>query len=721
MGVVICLWATLAAHAEPVFLIADEVTLEADGNVVALGNVEIFIDNTAMRAQKIIWDQEADVIYAPEEFTLLQPDGSVFKGMDGRVDRIMGERTAREMRGLLEARLHVAAQAVRQKSLGEDTTISSFYRARLSSCKICSDSRPPLWELQGSTITHDNNASQYYIRNATFRVLGFPLLYTPWIRIPDPSVTRYTGFLTPQLRATEKVQVGILFPYFIALSPHRDLTITPYIALNSRSLNLRYRQAFRRGFLTIEARRSKDDLVEGIRSALTIHGTYKFQNDVLLSYHYESASDDAYQNDYGYDTGLRRDRYIALTRTRRHEHFDGQLTAYAPLKTGTDDRYENNIFAGHYDRVWNTPFLGDQIRLSAYARRFTRNSDEDKIGADPRFVQARLEWHDTQILPGGFELRSALGASVQNYGVRQDSGFGDPQTIEAAFGQMSLRYPIKMTTKWATWHVTPSFGVIHENGTVSENTPLADTMLEFDTGSLLESSDLFHGGTELLETKLAYGATIERKTARSDMRFSMGRILPLQKSDALGDAQTRNTYFQVQYGLDNRLGFLGYSIVDDQGEAVRAQWKVDYIRSNWSVGLGYNNLKVSDAFKQTAEVEDWRANGSWTVNSQLSTKGSLGYDLRSNEFSNAGLGFVYDIIPSRLQVSADIDLQKSTKWERKQTLALRYQTECVAIELTSTQEFKDDDELEPPRVLEWKIDLLSSMSNKSVYRSRKCS
>ena len=140
-----------------------------------------------------------------------------------------------------------------------DARYNQLYKASVTSCRICEDGRPPLWQIRAERLIHDQQERQLYFENAQLRVLDVPVFYLPRLRLPDPTVERATGFLTPSVVNSSLLGTGVEAPYFIRLGDHRDLTLAPFWATNSRRLGFRYRQAFRRGEIEFNGAVADDD------------------------------------------------------------------------------------------------------------------------------------------------------------------------------------------------------------------------------------------------------------------------------------------------------------------------------------------------------------------------------------------------------------------------------------------------------------------------------
>ena len=58
-----------------------------------------------------------------------------------------------------------------------------------------------------------------HFTDATVDFLGVPVLYTPFLTEPDPTVKYASGFLAPDIGTSTNVGYFARLPYYIALSP----------------------------------------------------------------------------------------------------------------------------------------------------------------------------------------------------------------------------------------------------------------------------------------------------------------------------------------------------------------------------------------------------------------------------------------------------------------------------------------------------------------------
>ncbi len=69
-----------------------------------------------------------------------------------------------------------------------------------------------------------------YFEQGSFELLGTPIAYFPYFSTPDPTVKRKSGWLMPVFSTTTKLGFVMEAPYFWALAPNYDLTLTPSVS-----------------------------------------------------------------------------------------------------------------------------------------------------------------------------------------------------------------------------------------------------------------------------------------------------------------------------------------------------------------------------------------------------------------------------------------------------------------------------------------------------------
>jgi LPS-assembly protein len=219
----------LAAPSDaPMLVQAAEIRYDYTNNTVsAVGNVQIYYKGSTIEADEVIYDQKTKRLQARGNVRMTEPDGKITYGQfmdltddyrDGFVDSLRFE-TVDDTR-------FAAARADRVK--GNYTVMQNgVYTA----CEPCKDDpkKPPLWQIEAARIIHDSGEKMIYFEDARVEFFGVPLMYFPFMSQPDPSVTRKSGFLFPNITYGTAYGAGVEIPYFWALAPNYDLTMSTMV------------------------------------------------------------------------------------------------------------------------------------------------------------------------------------------------------------------------------------------------------------------------------------------------------------------------------------------------------------------------------------------------------------------------------------------------------------------------------------------------------------
>lgn len=655
----------------PALLVADSLRLEGRDRLVAEGNVEAITGTTRLKASKVIYDRNTDSLTLEGPITLVENEQIVVLADSGSLDAGLENGLLLGARMVMNQQLQLAANRIDRVG-GRYTQL---YKTAATSCRICDSDAPPLWQIRAKRVVHDQLEQQLYFDNAQLRVLGVPVLWFPRLRLPDPTLDRATGFLIPQLRQTSLLGTGVKIPYFVALSDHRDLTLTPYLSPQTRTLELRYRQAFRRGSIEINAAVSDDEIGPSNRRAYLFgSGSFELPSDFRLTFDIEMTSDDTYLLDYDYSGKDRLDSSVAVTRTRRDEYVNLRLTGYETLRaTERNSTLPTIIGDLTYEQRFRPEILGGEIRLGleSNARYRSSNDPTDGIGRDVARITADMFWQRNWSLAYGVQAGVLGGISIDGFRTVQDDTFdGDlaeivPQTA------VTLRWPlVKSTANGVTQVLEPVAMVGWTGGTRRDLPNDESTRVEFDEGNLLGLSrfpapdrrerglmaaygvNWMRSTPDGLETTLSAGQ-IWRDIADSDFTKSSG--LSGQTSDLLLAGQIKNPF-----GLS--LG--ARSLFDDDLNVAKAEARLGLSRRDLSIGASYVWLD-SDPDEDRLEAQsEWSVDGSYRFARHWTGSANMRYDVARDRATNAGLG-------------------------------LRYQNECVNVNLSLSRRFTSSDILLP--------------------------
>lgn len=212
---------------------AKELVYDNDKNIVsARGDVELNYQGRTLQADRVIYDRNTGRVYAEGNARLTEPTGNVVTGdkfelsddfKNGFINSLRVEQTTIDRGTPVKTRFS-APRA--ERSEGETTV---FERGTYTACEPCKEhpEKPPLWQIKAARIIHNNTEKTIYYENATLEVGGIPVAYLPYFWSPDPTEKRRTGFLAPHYIASSSLGTGVALPFFWAIEPNYDLTLTP--------------------------------------------------------------------------------------------------------------------------------------------------------------------------------------------------------------------------------------------------------------------------------------------------------------------------------------------------------------------------------------------------------------------------------------------------------------------------------------------------------------
>src|ERR1700694_381512 len=196
-----------------------------NSRVSAVGNVQMFYNGTSVEADKVIYDQKTKRLHAEGNIRMTDADGKVTYAnimdlsddyRDGFVDSLRVD-TADQTR---------MAATRADRSSGNYTVFENGVYTACAPCKN-DPKKPPLWQVKGARIIHDQTDKMLYFENAQLEFFGVPMAYLPDFSTPDPTVKRKTGFLMPGITSATGYGYGVETPFYWAIAPDYDATFNP--------------------------------------------------------------------------------------------------------------------------------------------------------------------------------------------------------------------------------------------------------------------------------------------------------------------------------------------------------------------------------------------------------------------------------------------------------------------------------------------------------------
>ena len=520
--------------------------------VSAVGNVQMFYNGTSVEADKVVYDQKTKRLHAEGNIRLTDAEGKITYAnvmdlsddyRDGFVDSLRVDT---------EDQTRMAASRA-DRSAGNYTV---FENGVYTACAPCKDDpkKPPLWQVKGARIIHNQQERMLYFENAQLEFFGVPMAYLPYFSTPDPTVKRKTGFLMPSYNSATGYGIGVETPFYWALAPDYDMTITPRFTTRQGVLGqVEFRQRLLDGSYQIRAygiNQLDPGAYAGQPGDRQFRGGIDTKGQFAINDKWVWGWDGVLLSDYYFFSDYRLAQYrdplasflslpteaisqLYLTGVGNRSFFDARAIYYLSF-SGEQDKvpvvhpvidYNNvinsNIFGGEVSYKTNFTSLTrstaafDPITTIANTNGLCLNASADPLARLPSQcllrgmpgtytrATAEVQWRKSFTDPIG-QIRTpfailradAIDASISNQpGVSNFLPVGDTTALRAmpTIG-LEYRYPFINIQPWGTTTVEPIAQVIiRPNETYAGKLPNEDAQsLVFDASNLF-AVDKFSG------------------------------------------------------------------------------------------------------------------------------------------------------------------------------------------------------------------------------------
>lgn len=670
------------AHAQqtgqqPAVLIADEIFVTADRTLVAQGNVEAFQNGRRLQARSVRYNQ-ADGSLTIEGPILLTDDAETLIFADaGQLDADLRNGLLTGARLILDQQLQIAAVQVDRVG-GRYNQLS---KASVTSCKVCDDGRAPLWQIRAQRVIHDQLEDQLYFDHAQFRILDVPVFYVPRLRMPGPGLDRATGFLVPSIRTTSQLGTGLKIPYFIKLGDHRDLTVTPYLSSATRTLELRYRQAFRTGRIDFQGAVTRDDQLPGrTRGYLFGRGGFDLPRDYRLSFDIEATTDRAYLNEYGYFLQDRLESRVIVSRARRDTFVRAGFYNFESLRASDiNDNLPNVVLDGEYERRFFPAAVGGELRMRVEAHAHRRNSDGDSDGPDADLIadgrdvsriHGIIGWQRRLTYGSGVVADVRTGISFNFFDIRQDASFARNHSDIVPEASIALRFPmVRRGASGSTQVLEPVAQIGWTRGSRLVIPNDESTRIELDEGNLLSLSRFPRPDRRERGTVAAVGLNWSRTDPEGwDTSVSLGQVFrsspdpDFSTSSGLAGVSS-NILLAARIRSPGGIALSGRSLIDSELQFAKAELRGDWNFGRGGLGGSYIWLD-KDADEDRADaVSEVLLAGRYDINNQWNVRADWRFNLADDRAATAGLGVSYNNECVELDLSVARSYSSSTAVE----------------------------------------------------------
>ncbi len=343
-------------ESEPnIYFEADELlSNQKDKTIEAKGDVVIRRDNLTVFTDRLIYFQNDDMIMALGNVRLQEPDGATIYSDEVNLTSKLTRAEMNQIKVIMRDESKLWAEHFHKKE--NDNKIMRY--VTYTPCDCCENGQSPLWRIRARKVTHDALNKNMNYNDAFLDVKNVPILYTPFLSHPDPTVKRRSGFVAPKFGRSSYLGTYIQTNYFWNINEHADMLLSPTFTTDKGVLfGGRWRQYFNKGYLKMEGTYLNDDGKNKHQHRGNLFATGRYElNDVWI---FKTNIDYASDNLYLKELSLDKDDQAWLTSNLSFERFKNRdyasIEAYYYKLISYDLRVRN---FREYERLkYNKPLV----------------------------------------------------------------------------------------------------------------------------------------------------------------------------------------------------------------------------------------------------------------------------------------------------------------------------------------------------------------------------
>ncbi|PYB70850.1 LPS-assembly protein LptD [Rhizobium wuzhouense] len=676
-------------------LAANELLYDRDAErVVASGAVQINYNGYQMVARQVVYDQKTGRVTAAGNIELVEPTGNRVYAESLDVTDNFADGFLRTLRVETSDNTRLVAETAER--VGGTQMI--LHKGVYTACLPCAENptRPPIWQVKAERVIQDGKKHTVRLERARFELFGHSLATLPFIEVPDNTVKRKSGFLFPEFRSGENVGFGISVPYYIAIAPDRDATITTTgFTKQGVLIEGEIRQRFEKGQANLRIAgisqmdsesfsANTSDAAHDLRGLVASKGDFKINPRWSFGWDVMFQSDNNFARTYSvqglnnstntntvYLTG-QGDRNFFDMRGYYFDVQDADINNTAEKKQATvlptlDYSYyaPELVAGGQLSGTMNFTSLSRFSEEAANIDGLPGNDLYRGLKGNMNRLSGDLEWERTFDGPGGLQITPLLAARGDAYGLAMDepadyAGYTseDAPTRLMVTAGVELRYPWLVTMGNSTHIIEPIAQIYARNDEqLAGALPNEDSQsLVFDASNLFSRNkfsgfDRVEGGTRA-NVGLRYTGSLDNGIG---LRAVMGQSYHLAglNSYATDDLlavgsdsglETDVSDFVASAGIELPMGLsvsTGVRLDEKTLELRRTDVNATYANDRLSTSVTFSQVAARPEYSFKEDNQTVSANASVKVNESWSVFGSANYDIDSNAFNRRSVGVSY--------------------------------------------------------------------------------
>ncbi|WOE74257.1 LPS-assembly protein LptD [Alterisphingorhabdus coralli] len=668
---------------------ADTISYDSEADVVtASGDVIMRRKGQLLRAETIIWDRKSGAVTADGNVRIIDEQGAVLYGDNITLTEDVREGVIQNILLVLDEGGRIVANQGQRDGSEIILNEAAYTACAVQDSEGCPKS--PSWQIKAVRVAYDEEDKTVRYEGARLELFGLPLIPLPGFSHPIDERNR-SGLLVPNGRISQANGLEYSQPYYFALAPNRDLTVTPYVfsdvlpMLQTEYRALTERGAYQlTGYATASSRipvGSREPLSseEDFRGYFDGVGNFQLDENWNISSSIRVATDRTFlrRYDISRDDRLRStfraeridsDSYFSLqgwaTQTLRVDDPQGQVPIALPIVD--------------FRQRMDDPVAGGQFEFRVNSLAIARTE-----GQDTQRAFASAQWDLRRVTPGGqLVTLTAYGrgdvynsdenALTQTLVYRGTEGF---QARAIGSVAADFQWPFVGKAFGGTQTLTPRVQLVATTPGQNDDIPNEDARaIELEASNLFALNRL--PGFDRVEDglRVVYGLdwNLQRPGLRIDANIGQsyrfnnksdvipeGTGLAEQTSDITGrtDVRFRDIVkFSHRYRLDKGNLSLRRNEIDATIGSRRTYFQVGYLRLNRDIGEEIEDLQ---------DREELRVAGRVQLDQYWSVFGSGIFDLTDAQEDPTNFSDGFEPLRTRLGIAYDDDcISLGLTWRR---------------------------------------------------------
>ena len=662
--------------------------------VLARGAVQINYAGYKLVAREVEYDQKTGRLKARGNIELIEPTGNRVYGdeMDLSDDFANGFINALRIETTDLTKL---AATSGERVNGEEMILN---HAVYTACTPCATNptHRGLWEVKAERVVQNGRTHTIRLERARFEMFGRPIAYIPVLEVPDHTVKRKTGFLFPQFRYAQKLGFGLTAPYYIAIAPDMDATLSPTVLTKQGFLmEAEFRKRFHNGQITLRAAginqmdpdaftpKTSDWEEEGFRGMVASIGHFQINPRWTFGWNVMSQTDNNFSRTYEIN-GFKGDTFVNqgyLSGLGRRSSFDLNAFYFDVQDADPLDRAERKQAIAQtldHEYIVPQPVLGGELSVTTNLTNVDRDlADINTVLGRDRFrglegsatrLTSEAEWKRQFVVPGGLVLTPLLAArgDVHRLDMRPPgAGYAgtftsdDSATRTMLTAGLEARYPILATTDYSTHLFEPIAQIyVRPDEDNAGGLPNEDAQsFVFDATNLFERDkfsgfDRIEGGTRA-NLGLRYTGTFDNGVLLRSIigqSFHLGGVNAFATADLVNAGansvlETDASDYVGMAGIDLPVGisFSTSARLDkDDLSLRRSDTSLRFDGARFETEITYTRIASQPLYGLTDTSSEIQGAAAFKFHDYWSVFGSVTYDIGNHIVSRNGIGLSYD-------------------------------------------------------------------------------